>query len=57
MENELKFDSEEERLFYLYLEELQENGYIDKFTFHEDKFVLSEQVKYNWLKKTKTKSV
>jgi len=57
MENELKFDSEEERLFYLYLEELQENGYIDKFTFHEDKFILSEQVKYNWLKKTNKRSI
>ena len=54
--NGIEFDSEEERLFYLYLEELKDNGYVRDFTFHVDSFVLSEPVKYSWAKKMKTKS-
>lgn len=53
--NGVEFDSEEERLFYIYCLELKEAGYIKKFTFHQDKFVLSNPVKYNWIKKLKTK--
>jgi hypothetical protein len=53
--NGIEFDSEEERLFYLYLEELKDNGYVNDFTFHTDAFVLSEPVKYSWGKKMKTK--
>lgn len=53
--NGIEFDSEEERLFYLYLEELKENGWVDSYTYHVDSFVLSETVKYSWLKTMKTK--
>ena len=45
--NGIEFDSEEERLFYLYLEELKDNGFVKDYTYHVDSFVLSEPVKYN----------
>lgn len=51
----IEFDSEEERLFYIYCLELKEAGYIKEFTFHQESFVLSEPVKYTWIKKLKTK--
>jgi hypothetical protein len=51
------FDSQEEGLFWLYLNELKENGYIDSFTFHPDPYVLSEPVKYEWEQKLKTKTI
>jgi len=54
--NGIEFDSEEERLFYLYLEELKVNGYVRDFTFHADSFTLSEKLTYEWLKKMKTKN-
>jgi hypothetical protein len=53
--NGIDFDSEEERLFYLYLLELQEAGWVKEFTFHVDEFVLSAPVKYKWIKELKTK--
>ena len=54
--NGMEFDSEEERLFYLYLEELKSEGWIKKFTFHNESFVLSEPVKYTWIKQMKNKN-
>jgi hypothetical protein len=55
MYDEIEFDSEEERMFYLYCEELQEAGFIKRFTFHDISFTLSEKVTYEWIKKLKTK--
>jgi hypothetical protein len=55
--NGIEFDSEEERLFYLYVQELKDNGWIKDFSFHVDEFVLSETVKYKWTKEMKTKKV
>lgn len=51
--NEIEFDSEEERLFFLYLEELKENDFIKDYTYHVKSFSLSEPVKYDWIKKNK----
>lgn len=53
--NGIEFDSEEERLFFLYIEELKQNGFIKEYTFHVESFILSEPVKYKWIKKIKTK--
>ena len=53
--NGIDFDSEEERLFYLYLEELKINGFVKDYTYHVNSFTLSESVKYSWIKKIKTK--
>lgn len=55
--NNIEFDSEEERLFYLYIQELKDTGWIKEFSFHTDEFILSESVKYNWLQETKNKKV
>lgn len=54
--NGIEFDSEEERLFYLYCEELKSNGFIKYYTYHVDCFTLSEPVKYNYIKKLHTKN-
>jgi len=53
--NGIEFDSEEERLFYLYIEELKGEGFIDEFDYHVESFSLSDKVGYNWMKKMKTK--
>lgn len=55
--NGIQFDSEEERLFYLYLHELKENNWIKDFRYHVDSFLLSDVVKYEWKKYLKTKAV
>jgi hypothetical protein len=55
--NDIEFDSEEERLFYLYLEELQNAEYVKIFDFHTKQYVLSEPVKYSYTKKLKTKDI
>lgn len=54
--NGIEFDSEEERLFYLYLDELKERGFVREFSFHSESFTLSEKVTYDWIKKMKTKN-
>jgi len=51
-----KFDSEEERLFYLYCVELKENGFIDSFDYQPEPFLLSSDVVYSWKKELKTKT-
>lgn len=53
--NGIDFDSEEERLFYLYLEELKANGFVKDYSYHVQSFTLSESVKYSWIKKIKNK--
>jgi hypothetical protein len=53
--NNIEFDSEEERLFYLYIEELKDTGYVKDYTFHTESFNLSDVIKYDWKKKLKTK--
>lgn len=53
--SEPEFDSEEERIFNLYCDELKEAGYIKEFNYHPESFVLSEAVKYICKLKTKTK--
>lgn len=53
--NGIEFDSEEEKLFYLWLEELKVEGFVKDYTFHSESFTLSEKVTYNWVKKMKTK--
>jgi hypothetical protein len=55
MYNGIEFDSEEERLFFLYCEELKENGYIKNFTFQPNSFLLSDNVTFDWIKVMKTK--
>lgn len=55
MYNGIEFDSEEERLFYLYLEKLKAEGFVKDYTYHVDKFVLSDPVLYTWFKQMKTK--
>lgn len=54
--NGIEFDSEEERLFYLYLDELKERGFVREFSFHKLIFNLSDSVKSSWEKKLKTKT-
>lgn len=56
MIKELIFDSEEERLFYLYCKELKEEGFIDSFDYQPEPFVLLEDVVYGWKKELKTKT-
>lgn len=51
----MRFESEEERLFYLYCKELEEEGYIESFDYQPEPFILLEDVKYNWKKTLKTK--
>jgi len=53
--NGIEFDSEEERLFYLYLEELRIEGFVKDFSYHNDQLVLSDPVTYTWFKQMKTK--
>lgn len=53
--NGIEFDSEEERLFYLYLEELKENGFVRDFTFHVETFNLFSGCSFYWKKETKNK--
>ena len=53
--NGIEFDSEEERIFHLYLEELKTEGWVKDYTFHTKSFTLSEQVKYTWVKEMKSK--
>jgi len=53
----IEFDSEEERLFYCYLRELKDVGFVDNFICQPDSFVLSENVEYQWTEKKKTKDV
>lgn len=54
--NGIQFDSEEERLFYIYCEELKQEGFIKEFSYHTDSFTLSEKVTYSWKKHLKTKT-
>jgi len=51
----IEFDSEEERLFFLYVKELKQEGFVKEFSFHNKEFVLSEVVKFSWKKFLKTK--
>jgi hypothetical protein len=48
---ELTFDSEEERLFHLYLEELKHRGFIDSFIFHPETITISEEADYGYVDK------
>lgn len=56
MDQDIVFDSEEERLFYLYCEELRLEGFIEGFDYQPEPFVLLEDVKYSWKKELKTKT-
>jgi len=55
--NNIVFDSEEELLVYYYLQELEDNNFIDNFIFHPDSILLSNAVSYKWIDKLKTKNV
>lgn len=55
--NGIEFDSEEERLFYLYLEELKANGFVEDFKHQPEPFSLSKKVEYEWKECKKTKEV
>lgn len=52
----MKFESEEERLFYLYCEELKNNDYIEEFDYQPQSFILLDDVTYTWKKQLKTKT-
>jgi len=49
-------DSNEELYFEMWLNELVENGYIEKFIYQPDSFLLHESVKYDILIELKTKT-
>lgn len=51
----IKFDSEEERLFYIYVNELKDRGYIDEYEYHTNEYNLFDPVKIKWIKQLKTK--
>jgi len=53
--NGIDFDSEEERLVYLYLEELKVNGFVKDYSYHVQSFTLSKPAKYTWTQKVKNK--
>lgn len=53
----IDFDSEEERIFYCYLKELKDAGFVDDFICQPDPFVLSDKVEYQWVEKNKTKDI
>lgn len=60
MENKLdessKFDSDEEKYFSWYLDELVGLGYIDRYVLQPKTFELSEKVSMSWIKRMKTKN-
>ena len=54
---DIEFDSEEEELFWYYLEELKDKGFVDDFEYNTKSFTLSEPYKYTWLQELKTKEI
>ena len=59
MHTDIVFDSDEERYFYWYLQELQKRKIVTYLKYHPKPFLLSERVSHECLeeKKTKTKHV
>jgi hypothetical protein len=47
--NGIEFDSQEEMMFYLYLDELKDEGFVKQYTFHLESFTFSEKFAYKWL--------
>lgn len=52
----IEYDSDEERWFTWWLEELKLNGYIDSWKYHPKPFPLSEKIVIHWEKQLKTKT-
>ena len=50
------FDSDEEKYFSWYLDELMNEGYIESYTPHHKSYQLAEPVAYEWKKELKTKT-
>lgn len=53
---ETKFDSAEELVFSMYLDELYEAGYIESWEHHPESFILCPPVSYEYDKQLKTKT-
>jgi hypothetical protein len=51
------FDSDEELFFSYYLNELEEHGVIKEWSYHPEKFLLSERIVHIYEKQLKTKSI
>jgi hypothetical protein len=53
----LNFDSNEEEMFFQYLQELCEAGYVNSFEYQPKAYELSDEVKYDWNKITPRKEI
>lgn len=53
--NIASFDSKEEWYFSLWLDEIEKQGFIERFVYHPKPFVLSDKIEVSFIKKLKTK--